>query len=149
MQGAGADLGEPLLPFRPHRGVGRRERPVVEQRLDVQHRAAHQHRNLAARGNRLDLGGGVLLVARDRRGRGDVEDVELVVRDAAALRDGQFRRADVHAAVELHRVGVDDLGFPAEPLRNVKGQLRFAGSSRPDDRQRPHGCQTPAKYPTP
>ncbi len=72
-----------------------------------------------------------------------------MVRDAAALRYGQFRRADVHAAVELHRVGVDDFGFTAEPLRNVKGQLRFAGSGRPDDRQRPHGCQTPAKYPTP
>ena len=35
------------------------------------------------------------------------------------------------------------------PLCNVKGQLRFAGSGRPDDGQRPHGCQTPAKYPTP
>ena len=63
--------------------------------------------------------------------------------------DGQFRGADVHAAVELHRVGVDDLRFAAEPIRNVKGQLRFAGAGRPDDRQRPHGCQTPAKYPTP
>ena len=69
------------------------------------------------------------------------------MRDAVALRDGQFRGADVHAAVELHRVGVDDLR--TEPLRDVEGQLRFTGSGRPDDRQRPHGSQTPAKYPTP
>ena len=103
------------------------------------------------RGDRLDVGGGVLLVTRDGRGLGDVEDVELVMRDAAALRDGQFRGADVHAAVELHRVGVDDFraGRAAEPLCDVKGQLRLAGAGRPDDRQRPHGCQTPAKYPTP
>ena len=103
-----ADFGKPLLPFRPHRRVGRRKRPVVEQRLDVQHRPAHQDRHLSAGGDRLDVGGGGVLVARDGRGLGDVEHVELVMRDAAALRDGQFRGADVHSAVELHRVGVDD-----------------------------------------
>ena len=124
---------------------------VVEQRLDVQHRPAHQHRNPPPGRDRLDVGGGGLLVTRDSRGLGDVEDVELMMRDAVTLCDGQFCGADVHAAVELHRVGVDDFraGLSAEPLRDVKGQLRFAGTGRPDDRQWPHGCQTPAKYPTP
>ncbi len=145
VQGAGADLGEPLLPLRPHRGIGRRERPVVEQRLDVEHRTADDDRHRAARGDRLDVGGGGLLVARHGRGRGDVEDVELVVRDAATLRDGKFRGADVHAAVELHRVGVDDLRFRRRAAPQRQGPVRFAGAGRPDDRERPHSCQTPAK----
>ena len=74
-----------------------------------------------------------------------------MVRDAAALCDGQLRGADVHAAIELHRVGVHDLraDLAAEPLGDVERQLRLAGARRADDRERPHGCQTPAKYPTP
>ena len=65
---------------------------------------------------------------RSRRGRppgttatrrllGDVEHVEQVVRDAAALVDRELRRADVHAAVQLHRVGVDDLGGASRARR--------------------------------
>ena len=64
---------------------------------------------------RLDVGGGGLLIAGDGRRLGDVEHVELVVRDAATLGDRQLRGADVHAAVELHGVGVHDLA--AEPVR--------------------------------
>ena len=63
----------------------------------------------------LDVGGRVLLVAGDGRRLGDVQHVELVVRDAAAFGDGQLRGTDVHPAVELHGVGVDDL--TAEPFR--------------------------------
>ena len=40
-------------------------------------------------------------------------------------------RADVHAAVELHRVGVDHLA--AEPLRQRDGQRGLARRGRPDD----------------
>ena len=123
-------------------------------------------------GDGLDVGGGGLLVARDGRGLGDVEHVELVVRDAAALGDGELGGADVHAAVQLHGVGVDDLA--AEAFGDVQGQRRLAGAGRPDDRDRPVDChsvdsrvaalspspsagrypqpsgtQTPTKYPTP
>lgn len=90
------------------------------------------------------------LVAGDGRGLGDVEDVELVVRDAAAGVDGQLGGADVHPAVELHRVGVDDLGAEwPEPFGDVQRQLGLAGAGGADDRQWPHGrrhsCQAPAK----
>lgn len=74
-----------------------------------------------------------------------------MMRDATALADGQLRRPDVHAAIQLHRVGVHDLhAHPgAEPRGDVERQLGLAGARRSDNRQRSHGCQTPAKYPTP
>ncbi len=49
---------------------------------------------------------------------------------------GQLRRADVHAAVELHRVGVDDLGRAAasrELLGEVERELGLAGARRADE----------------
>ena len=64
-----------------------------------------------------------------------VERVEQVVRDAAALGGRQLGGADVHAAVDLHRVGVDDLA--AEPLGEVEGQpglARRGGADDGDDR---------------
>ena len=67
---------------------------------------------------------------------GHVEHVELVVRNAATLGGRQFGGADVHAAVELHGVGVDDLA--AEPLGDVECQRALAGAGRPDDGDRPH-----------
>ena len=42
-------------------------------------------------------------------GRATVQGVQQVVRDPPALGDRQLGGADVHAAVDLHRVGVDDL----------------------------------------
>jgi len=104
-----------------------------------------------ARRDRLDVGRGSALIAGDGRGLGDVEDVELMVRDAAALFDRQLGGADVHAAIELHRVGVDDFrpALTAKSLRDVEGQLRLAGAGGADDRQgahgERHGCQAPAK----
>jgi hypothetical protein len=59
--------------------------------------------------------------------------------DSASLRDGQLRGSDVHAAVELHRIRVHDLGAGFEPLGDVECQVRLAGSGRTDDRQRSHG----------
>ena len=103
------DLVEPLLPPGPHLRVGGRKRPVVEQRLHVQHRPADHDGHGAADSDRLDVRGGGLLVPADGRGLGHLEHVELVVRDAAPLGRGQLRGADVHAAVELHRVGINDL----------------------------------------
>ena len=57
--------------------------------------------------------------------------VQQVVHDAAPLGDRQLGRADVHAAVDLHGVGVDDLA--AQPLREVEGQPGLAGGGGPDD----------------
>ena len=58
---------------------------------------------------------------------GDVEHVEQVVRHAAALGRRQLRRADVHAAVELHGVGVDHLAAErAAPARAPRSDLPVA-----------------------
>ena len=38
-----------------------------------------------------------------------VKDVELVVGNASAFLEGQLGRANIHAAIELHGIGVDDL----------------------------------------
>jgi hypothetical protein len=59
-----------------------------------------------------------------------------VVRDAAALVDRQLGRADVHSAVQLHRVGIDDLdgtAFGPEYVREIERQAGLAGSGGPDD----------------
>ena len=122
--------------------------------MDVEHRTADDDRHRAAGRDRLDIRGGGLLIAGDGRGLGDVQHVELMVRDAAARFDGQLGGADVHTAVELHRIGVHNFGATGaagklDPFCKVERQLRLAGARRADDRQRPHGCQTPAKYPTP
>ena len=74
------------------------------------------------------------------RGRlGHVEHVEQVVGDAATLGERQLRRTDVHAAVDLHRVGVHDLA--AQPLGEVEGERALARRGRPDDGDhRATGC---------
>ena len=49
---------------------------------------------------------------------------------------GSFGRADVHAAIELHRVGVDDLGRAAagrELVGEVEGEFGLAGSRCADE----------------
>ena len=143
VQRADPDLGESPLPSGPHGRVGGRECPLVEQRLDVHHRTADHDRHRTTARDGLDVGSGRLLVAGDGRGLGDLEDVELVVRDAAALGDGQFRGADVHPAVQLHGVGVHDLA--ADAFGHRERQRGFTGAGRADDRDRSHGRQTPTK----
>src|ERR1700719_2065972 len=143
-----ADLREPLLPARGHGGVRRGKSPVVQQRLDVEHGSAGDDGHRAVPEDGVDVRGGAALVVRDGRGLGHVEHVQLMVCDAAPLLGGQLRGPDVHTAVELHRVGIHDLA--AHTFGNRERQLRLAGARRPDDRDRSrHGCQTPAKYPTP
>ena len=61
-----------------------------------------------------------------------------MVRDAAALGERELGGADVHAAVELHGVGVDDLA--AEALGQVEGEVGLAGRGRPDDARRSDGA---------
>ncbi len=112
---------------------------IIEPPDDDRHRTAFR--------DGLDVCRRRLLIAGDRRGLGDIQHVELVVRDPATLGDRQFCGADVHAAVELHRVGIHDLA--TDPLGHRQRQRRLSGAGRADDRERPHGCQTPAKYPTP
>jgi hypothetical protein len=50
--------------------------------------------------------------------------------DARAFVEGRFRSADVHPAVDLHRVDRDDLG--ARALRDREGETALAGRGRAD-----------------
>ncbi len=68
---------------------------------------------------------------------GDFPDVKQMVRDVSALPRRYFGCADVHAAVELHGVGIDDL--TAEYGGKVDREFAFAGRGRPDDRHHASG----------
>ena len=65
------------------------------------------------------------------------EGVEQVVRDPRALGRRRLGGADVHAAVERHRVGVDHLA--AEPLGQVEREPGLARGGRPRRRRRSAG----------
>ena len=125
------DLGELGLQPAPDRRVGAGELEPVHDRAGVERRAADQHRGAPGAAELRDRRPRPPLELRDRRRVADGERVEQVVRDAAALGDRQLRRTDVHAAVDLHRVGVHDLA--AEPLGEVERQAGLAGRGRADD----------------
>jgi hypothetical protein len=134
------DLGE--LPLEPgaERRVGAGELEAVEHRPGVERGPADEHGDDAARAQRLDRGPRLGLELRHRHRLGRVVGVEQVVRDPATLRRRRLRGADVHAPVDRHRVGVDDLA--AEPLGEVEGERGLAGGGRADhghDRDTAHG----------
>ena len=138
---ADPDLGRaaaPTWPAPPGRWPGNAHSSSSDWMYIIDPPTTDRHRTAA--GDGLDVRGGGLLVARDGRGLGDLEHVELVVRDAAALGDGQLGGADVHAAVELHRVGVHDFRRraarppqgPAPTFRCRSGRRSRAASWVPD-----------------
>ena len=101
-------------------GVGARELEAVQHGPRVESRAADEDGRPASPPDLGDRGAGPALEVRDGERLAHVEQVEQVVGDASALRGGDLGRADVHAAVDRHRVGVDDLA--PQPLRQVEGQ---------------------------
>src|SRR5690606_5021252 len=86
---------------------------------------ADQHRRAAPTQHVLDGRAGVPLIGGDAGGATDVQHVQQMVVDAPALGDGELGGADVHPAVQLHGVAVDDLAVP--PLGYVQGQIRLPG----------------------
>ena len=130
-QGAGAPRRELVLDPGPHRGVGAGQLEHVQGRAHVESRAAHQDGDPAADADFCESGPGGALEVRDRGLLGDVEDVEEVVGHPAPLLRGRLGGADVHPAVELHGVGVDDL--PAQPQGELDAQGGLAGARGPDD----------------
>ena len=101
-----------------HRGIGLGQGiEAVEQRLEVQHRAADQQRHAAALANRRDRRARVGDEARRRIALGRVDDVDQVVRHGRALGRARLRGADVHAAVDERRVDADDLDRTARRER--------------------------------
>lgn len=122
---AGAVRGQLLLQTGADLGVGAGEVEVVDGAAHVEAGAADEDGGAALGEEPVDLGAGQALVLGDTGGLGDRPDVEQPVRDAAALGLGEFGGADVHAPVELHGVGVDDLA--AEVLGEEDAQVRLAG----------------------
>jgi len=85
---------------------------------------------VAAGDDAVDRGAGQLLVVGDVRGPGHRPDVEQMVRHAVAGGLGLLGGADVHAPVELHRIGVHDLAGERAGQRDAQAGL--AGGGRPD-----------------
>ena len=127
----------PLLQLGADRGVRAGEVEPVEQRPHVEPRPADDDAPPSAGGDRRQVRAPRRLVPRDRGVLGDVEDVELVVRDPAPLLRRQLGGADVHAAVELHGVGIDDLAV--EGRGEGEAEVGLAGRRRADDRDHQRG----------
>ena len=147
-EGRDALRRQPPLEGAPDLGVGRRDLEAVEGGPHVEPGPTRDDRERATTQDVLDVAPRLSLVGGDARLLGDVEDVDLVVRDAVALPDRHLGGPDVHAPVELRRVGADDLA--AEPLGERDGEVGLAGRRRPDDTDdeghvsrcaRPRGCR--------
>ena len=91
--------------------VGRRRRdlPAFEQRPDILAGAAHDDRQATAGLDLDDRGARVVEVFGERDRLSDVSQIEAVVRHPFAVGIGRFGSPDIQAAVELTRVGADDL----------------------------------------
>ena len=61
-----------------------------------------------------------------------LDDVDQVMRDAAAIGGRDLVGADVEAAVHRRRIAIDD--FAAEPLRNRERQRTFSRGGRTQNR---------------
>lgn len=107
---------------------GRPLKKAVEQRTEVKSRTAADDGQASAGGN--------LTKQRPRAagkvaGREDfvgLQEVEQVVRNAAAFGDGQLGRADVEAPVELQRIKIYD--FATEIQGQLDGKVALSGPGR-------------------
>src|SRR5205823_3964168 len=114
VQSGRADVGELLLEAGPDSLVCSGKVQVIEGGADVEAGTAGQDGHPAAGDDLVDRGPGELGVFGHVRGLGHRPDVEQVMRDAAPGGRGFLGRADVHALVELHRVGVHHLAAEGE-----------------------------------
>ena len=138
-------VGLPLQPA-AHGGIDRRTlEQAEEKRFEVERRAADEERRLAPR---LDGGDGGLRPVEPPSHVGRlprVENVDQVVRHAAADGGGRLGRADVHAPIERHRVHRDDLGPESVGEVEGKGRLARPGRAGQDEavleRRRGHGSR--------
>jgi hypothetical protein len=111
---------------------------VVQGGSYVQAAAAHYDGHGLPREHAVDRRARLLLIEGDGVVVTGIRDVDAVMRDAP-LPDRQLGGPDVHAAVDLHRVGRHDLA--TQPDREVLAQGRLAHTGRPDDGDdRPRQC---------
>jgi len=129
-----------LLDPRPHLRIRRRELHLVENRVHIQGRTPDDDRDHPAPMAIGDHLPGEVPDDGDRRWLPRVEHVDEVVDDSPTLVQRGLGRADVHPAVELHRIGVHDLGrspIGLESTRQGDGEVGLAGGRRTDDREHP------------
>ena len=131
-----AHLCELILEPGTHHRVGRGDLEMVERCTDIQSRAAHQDRPAPARSDIGEVQPGFPLVCRHVGLVAQVKHVKLMVGDATAFLERELGGADVHAAIQLHRIGIDDLAV--ESLGQVQSQIRLATCGWPHDRDDGH-----------
>ena len=112
-------------------GRGRRDLPAFEQGPDVLAGAADDDRQATTGLDIGDRGARVVKVFGERDRLSDVSQIEAVVRHPFAVGIGRFGGADVQAAVELTRVGADDL--TVELLGELQRPARLPRGGRSDD----------------
>jgi len=115
-----------------------RELELVEQCSYVKTRTTHDDDAVASLLDRHDVRARRALVGGNGGVIGQVEHVELVVRDPATALDRQLGSTDVHPAVELHRVGVHDLRPDALRERDCKIGFPRRRGADDGDHQRGH-----------
>ena len=98
--------------------------PAGEQGINIKSRAAHQNRNATAAENILTAGSGILHIAGDGIILHRICHINHMMRYGRLLFSGGFGGADIHAAVDLHRVGRDDLA--AQRFGKNDAQVRFS-----------------------
>jgi hypothetical protein len=82
---------------------------MVERGTHIKARTADQDRPLPTGPDTGNVYAGFSLVCRDASFLTNIQNVELMVSDPPARLNRGLGRADVHAAIQLHGVGVDDL----------------------------------------
>ena len=115
----------------PDGRVGAREFQHVQGGADVEPGAAGQDGAFAACVDAGDEFPGLLLEVRDAGFLGHIQDVQEMVWHSPAFGPGDLGGTDVHAAVELHGIGVDDLAVELQCERDR--EIGLAGAGRPDD----------------
>ncbi len=114
---------------------GRTFKEPVHQAHQVERRAGDDESALAARLNIGDGPIGEFDVARNAERFARLGDVDQMMRDGGALRGRGLGRADVHAAIDLHRIDAENLG--AESWGQLDRRGRLAGrraAEQEDDR---------------
>ena len=134
-----ADNGEFGFKTRAHLGIRPWKAHVVDDCADVEAGTTYEDGCATARRNLRDRRPRVRLVIGNARRAGDGPDIKQMMDDALPLVDRQLCGSDIHALIQLHRVGVDDLTVQA--MREIDAELRLAcgGRTQDDDNARFRG----------
>ena len=132
--------GEGLQAVAEGRVAGRAVEEALEERLEVERRAAggdHRHVAMVTVGN--DRVGPI-----DEAGDGErlvrVGHVDQMMADDRLLGGGGLGGADAHSPVDLHRIDTEDLGVTLLCDRHRHCRLARRGRAQ-DHQQRPRNCQ--------